>query len=115
VFEGDRRIAAGEPIYRADALSRRPPASVRQRRDRRLLPLIEEHLRHDLALDPHQLTTVVTQHRQIFEAVKRRDGDAAQRLTHAHLPRYFPRRSSSSAVEAMADGGRGDAGAVTRS
>lgn len=103
VIEGERRVAAGEPIYRADA--RFHAALLRALGNGVIdgfLPLIEEHLRHDLALDPHQLTTVgtpadhrvVTQHRQIFDAVKRRDGDAARRLMHAHLTPYLLRRNS---------------------
>jgi len=63
------------------------------------LPLVEEHLRQNFLTDVHALTGVVTphdyrvvaQHRQIFEAVKRRDAETARLVMLAHLDDYLDR------------------------
>jgi GntR family transcriptional regulator, transcriptional repressor for pyruvate dehydrogenase complex len=100
VIEGERRLASGEPIYRADA--RFHAALLRTLGNRAIndfLPLIEENLRHDLVLDPHQLTTVgsaadhrvIRQHREIYEAIRRRDVESARRWMIAHLTPYLQR------------------------
>jgi GntR family transcriptional repressor for pyruvate dehydrogenase complex len=104
VVEGERRLAAREPIYRADAHFH---AALLRVLDNRvvdgLLPLIEENLRHDLVGDPHQLVAagtpddhrVVRQHREIYEAVKRRDLAATREWMLAHLTPYLHRERSS--------------------
>ena len=100
VVEGERRLAAREPIYRADA--RFHAALLRVLGNHvidGLLPLIEENLRQDLVVDPHQLTgagtasdyRVVSQHREIYEAVKRRDLEAARHRMRVHLRPYLDR------------------------
>ena len=100
VVEGERRLAAREPIYRADA--RFHAALLRVLGNRvvdGLVPLIEENLRSDLVGDPHQLTSsgtpvdhrVIRQHREIYEAVKRRDLEATRRWMLAHLTPYLQR------------------------
>jgi DNA-binding FadR family transcriptional regulator len=104
VVEGERRLAAREPIYRADA--RFHAALLRVLGNRvvdGLLPLIEENLRQDLVVDPHQLIAagtptdyrVVSQHREIYEAVKRRDPEAARHWMRAHLTLYLDRPRAS--------------------
>lgn len=98
VIEGERRVAADEPLSFADvrfhsALLR----SLGNRSVDALLPLIEEHMRENLLNDPHELAGVVTdddhrvvkQHRQIFEAVKARDAEAAKQRMYAHLNPYL--------------------------
>jgi GntR family transcriptional regulator, transcriptional repressor for pyruvate dehydrogenase complex len=103
VIEGEQRLAAREPIYRADA--RFHAALLRVLGNRvidGLLPLIEENLRQDLVLDPHQLTDVgtpvdrrvVRQHREIYEAIKRRDVEATRQGMLAHLTPYLQRRAA---------------------
>jgi DNA-binding FadR family transcriptional regulator len=100
VVEGEQRLAVREPIYRADA--RFHAALLRVLGNRvvdGLLPLIEENLRQDLVGDPHQLTgvgtpddyRVVRQHREIYEAVKRRDPIATRQWMLAHLTPYLQR------------------------
>jgi len=100
VVEGERRLAAREPFYRADAQFH--AALLRVLGNRvvdGLLPLIEENLRSDLVGDPHQLTgagtavdhRVVSQHREIYEALKRRDLDATRDWMLAHLMPYLQR------------------------
>jgi GntR family transcriptional repressor for pyruvate dehydrogenase complex len=101
VIEGERKLAAGEPIYRADAGFH---AALLQSLDNQVingfLPLIEEHFRHQILLDPHQLTTVgspgdhddVQQHREIYEAIRRRDPVATRHWLLFHLQPYIDRR-----------------------
>jgi GntR family transcriptional repressor for pyruvate dehydrogenase complex len=100
VVEGERRLAAHEPFYRADAHFH--AALLRVLGNRvvdGLLPLIEENLRSDLVGDPHQLTDtgtavdrrVVSQHREIYEALKRRDLEATRHWMLAHLTPYLHR------------------------
>ncbi|HXH89585.1 MAG TPA: FCD domain-containing protein [Gaiellaceae bacterium] len=98
VLEGERRIAEDEPLSIADvrfhsALLR----SLGNRSVDALLPLIEEHMRENLLIDPHELAGVITdddhrvveQHRQIFEAVKARDPEAAKQRMYEHLDPYL--------------------------
>lgn len=98
VLDGERRVAAGEPVSVADvrfhsALLR----SLGNRSVDALLPLIEEHIRENLLIDPHELAGVITdddqrvvnQHRQIFEAVKARDAEAAKKRMYEHLDPYL--------------------------
>jgi DNA-binding FadR family transcriptional regulator len=62
-----------------------------------LLPLIEETLRQSLVASPHQFDgsgsaedhRVIGEHRQIFEALRRRDADAARLLMLTHLSPYL--------------------------
>lgn len=100
VVEGERRLAAHEPFYRADARFHAALLGVLGNRVvDGLLPLIEENLRSDLVGDPHQLTQsgtavdrrAVGQHREIYEALKRRDREATRRLMRAHLTPYLDR------------------------
>ncbi len=100
VIEGERKLAAGEPIYRADSKFH---AALLQSLENEVinsfLPLIEEHLRHDILIDPHQLTSVglpadhrvVQQHREIYEAIKRRDPVATRHWLLTHLQPYIDR------------------------
>lgn len=102
VVEGDRRVAAQEPLALADArfhaalLRTLGNASINA-----FLPVIEEHMRRNLLIDSHQLAGVGTpddarvasEHRQIFEAVKRRDVEAARLVMLAHLTPYLRRDS----------------------
>ena len=98
VAEGERRVAAGEPVSVADvrfhsALLR----SLGNRSVDALLPLIEEHIRENLLIDPHELAGVITdddqrvvnQHRQIFEAIRARDAEAAKKRMYEHLDPYL--------------------------
>lgn len=63
------------------------------------LPIIEENLRQSLIAAPRQFSgsgdaedfRVVTEHRQIFEALRRRDANAARLLMLAHLSPYLHR------------------------
>lgn len=98
VIEGERTLAAGEPIFRADAgFHAALLKSLGNQAVNRLLPLIEEHLRHDVLQDPGRLKTgglptdqrVVQQHREIYEALKRRDGAAARHWLLTHLKPYI--------------------------
>ena len=116
VVEGERRVAAGEPIYRADAHFHAALIQVLGNRaiNGSLLPLIEENLRQNLVVDPLQLMgmkptaahQVVEQHRQIFEAVKERDTDAARRLMRAHLSPYLHREQPFLVTTQPGDNGR---------
>jgi GntR family transcriptional repressor for pyruvate dehydrogenase complex len=98
VVEGERRIAAGEPGHRADAQFHIALLRVlKNGMIDALLPLIEEHIRQRGVFDAHQLTDAgtpadhlsITQHREIFEAVKRRDVETARRLLVFHLTPYL--------------------------
>jgi DNA-binding FadR family transcriptional regulator len=98
VAEGERRVEAGEPLtipevrFHAALLRTLGNESINA-----LLPLIEENMRRNLLMDPHELgggpTTAsdrraIREHRRIFEAVRSRDADAAARLMFAHLEPY---------------------------
>jgi len=99
VLEGERRAdATDESLSVADvrfhsALLR----SLGNRSVDALLPLIEEHMRENLLLDPHELSGLITdddrrvidQHRKIFEAVKARDAETAKKRMYEHLDPYL--------------------------
>jgi GntR family transcriptional regulator, transcriptional repressor for pyruvate dehydrogenase complex len=115
VIEGERRLAAQEPFYRADAQFHAALLRVLGNRvvdD--LLPLIEENLRYDLVGDPHQLTDtgtdvdrrVVSQHREIYAALQRRDVAALRHWMLAHLTPYLERPPSGDRSRARASGGQ---------
>jgi GntR family transcriptional repressor for pyruvate dehydrogenase complex len=98
VIEGERTLAAGEPIFRADAgFHASLLKSLGNQVVNRLLPLIEEHLRRDVLLDSSRLKTgglptdqrVVQQHREIYEAIKRRDPVGARHWLLTHLKPYI--------------------------
>jgi GntR family transcriptional repressor for pyruvate dehydrogenase complex len=100
VIEGERKLAAGEPIYRADAgFHAALLQSLGNQALNSFLPLIEEHLRLDVLEQPERLTTgsvptdqrVVKQHREIYEALKRRDAAGSRAWLHAHLEPYIER------------------------
>ena len=100
VIEGERTLAAGEPIYRADAGFH---AALLKLLDNQVingfLPLIEEHLRHDILQDPGRLQSaglptdqrVMQQHRAIYEAIKQRDPVASRDWLLTHLKPYIER------------------------
>jgi GntR family transcriptional repressor for pyruvate dehydrogenase complex len=98
VLDGERRVAAGEPVHFADAHFH--TALLRVLGNRALdsfLPVIEEHLRQSLFSTPHPLTQITKsealratgQHREIFEAIKRRDAAETRRTMYAHLLPYL--------------------------
>lgn len=97
VLEAERRLDAGETLAVADV---RFHAALLHTLGNRsidaLLPLIEENMRRNLVLDPHLVSgqpaaarRVVREHREIFEAVRRRDADAARALMVGHLEPYI--------------------------
>lgn len=102
VVDGEHRVAADQAIALADA--RFHAALLRTLGNETInamLPLIEENLRQNLITDAHHLHKtgtpddhrVVSEHRQIFEAIKRRDVDGARLLMLAHLNRYLIHRA----------------------
>jgi GntR family transcriptional repressor for pyruvate dehydrogenase complex len=100
VIEGERTLAAGDPIFRADAgFHVALLKSLDNQVINSFLPLIEEHLRHDILRDARRLTTgglptdqrVVQQHREIYEAINRRDPVASRHWILTHLRPYIER------------------------
>lgn len=100
VIEGERKMAAGEPIYRADVgFHTALLQSLGNQVLNSFLPLIEEHLRQDALDQSERLTTgsvptdqrVLKQHREIFEALKRRDAEASRYWLRTHLEPYVER------------------------
>jgi GntR family transcriptional repressor for pyruvate dehydrogenase complex len=100
VLEGERTVAAGGAIFRADAgFHGALLKSLNNQVITAFLPLIEEHLRHDIVLDENRLETgvrpsdqrVVSQHREIYEAIKRRDPVASREWLLTHLKPYIER------------------------
>jgi GntR family transcriptional regulator, transcriptional repressor for pyruvate dehydrogenase complex len=100
VLEGERKLARGEPTYRADA--RFHGALLRTIGNvaiESFLPLIEENFRYDLLLNTHQLTGTSTaadqraieQHRFIYEALRERDLAETQYWMLEHLSPYLQR------------------------
>jgi GntR family transcriptional regulator, transcriptional repressor for pyruvate dehydrogenase complex len=98
VVEGERRLAAAEPLSLPEAKFH--AALLRTLGNRSidgLMPLVEEHMRSNLLVDPHELAGLITdndhrsiaEHRQIFEAVKRGDAKAAREIMVAHLSGYL--------------------------
>jgi GntR family transcriptional regulator, transcriptional repressor for pyruvate dehydrogenase complex len=98
VVEAERRLETGEPLsgpevrFHSALLNTLGNSAVND-----LLPLIEENMRENLVVDPHELTGVITdhdrrsiaEHRQIFEAVKTGNADEARRVMLAHLDPYL--------------------------
>jgi GntR family transcriptional repressor for pyruvate dehydrogenase complex len=97
VAEGERRVEIGVPLtipevrFHAALLRTLGNQSINA-----LLPLIEENMRRNLLIDPHELggqstasdRRAIRDHRRIFEAVRSRDADAAAALMIAHLEPY---------------------------
>lgn len=108
VVEGERRVAAGESLNPVDAgfhtalLKTLGNPAINS-----LLPLIEENMRQSLAVHPQGLMVigtpddfrVVTEHRRIFEAVKRRDVSTTRIVMLAHLSGYLNPEWSDALVE----------------
>lgn len=98
VVEGERRLEAAESLafvevkFHAALLGALGNGSIDG-----LMPLVQEHMRSNLLVDPHELAGLITdndhrsisEHRQIFEAVKRRDANAARKLMVKHLSGYL--------------------------
>jgi DNA-binding FadR family transcriptional regulator len=100
VIEGERRLAAGEPFHRIDAgFHHALLRSLNNRVIDSFLPVIEEHLRHDMLIGPNKLENTgapsdqetIEQHRGIYESIKRRDPVATREWLHAHLKPYIDR------------------------
>jgi DNA-binding FadR family transcriptional regulator len=100
VVECEQRLAAGETFVWADA--RFHAALLHTLGNRSVdafVPLIEDNLRHSLFVAPHQLAStggpsdlrVVREHRQILEAIRRRDVEKARHVMAAHLGYYIRR------------------------
>ena len=97
VVEGERRVAAGEPIMLADARFHAALLHVLGNSTiDGLLPIVEEHFRSALT-DLHRLMEsgspddfrVMHEHRQIYEAIKRRDANTARLVMLSHLHGYL--------------------------
>lgn len=100
VVQGEGHLRAHTPLPLVDA--RFHAALLRATENPAIeafLPIIEENLRQSLIASPRQFGgsgdaedfRVVTEHRQIFEALKRRDANAARLLMLAHLSPYLHR------------------------
>lgn len=100
VVEGERRVQSGDPLGWVDAHFH--AALLRTLGNQSVdafLPLIEENLRQNILVHPRQLTStgdpddyrVSSEHRQVFEAIKRRDALAARLVMRAHLGPYLRR------------------------
>ncbi|HEY8599778.1 MAG TPA: FCD domain-containing protein [Thermomicrobiales bacterium] len=100
VLHGEEKLKTGEPLALVDAHFH--AALLRATENPAIeafLPLIEETLRQSLVASPHQFGgsggvedhRVVGEHRQIFEALRRRDANAARLLMLAHLSPYLHR------------------------
>jgi GntR family transcriptional repressor for pyruvate dehydrogenase complex len=111
VVEGERRVEAAEPLTIAEVKFHAALlGTLGNRSIDGLMPLVEEHMRSNLLVDPHELAGLITdndhraiaEHRAIFEAVKRRDAAGARKLMNKHLSGYLhptkervdPRRES---------------------
>lgn len=100
VRQGEERLAAHEPLILVDARFHAALLAVADNQAMAaILPLIEENLRQSLIASPRQFAgsgrpddfRVVTEHRQILEALKRRDVNVARMLMSAHLSFYLHR------------------------
>lgn len=100
VVHGEEKLKTGEPLAMVDAHFH--AALLRATENpaiEAILPIIEENLRQSLNASPHQFGgsgsvedhRVVGEHRQIFEALRRRDAHAARLLMLAHLSPYLHR------------------------
>jgi DNA-binding FadR family transcriptional regulator len=98
LVEGERRLAAGEPLHSADA--RFHAALLRTLGNRAVdafLPMLQDQMRTHVFFSPHQLrqpsgpedTRVQREHRDIYEAVRRGDAESARRVMIAHLSHYL--------------------------
>lgn len=121
VAHGEEKLKIGEPLALVDAHFH--AALLRATGNPAIeafLPLIEENLRQSLTASPHQFDgsggvedhRVVGEHRQIFEALRRRDANVARLLMLAHLSPYLHRdwretRRQSSRERALAKATRG--------
>ena len=97
---GEERLAAHEPLILVDAHFHAALLAVADNQAMAaILPIIEENLRQSLIASPRQFAgsgrpddyRVVAEHRQILEALKRRDVNAARMLMSAHLSFYLHR------------------------
>ncbi len=100
VLEGERRLEKGEPIYPADAgFHTELLKSLGNSAINGFLHLIEENFRRDLINDRHVLSGAsaandpesVEQHREIYEAIKRRDHAQTRYWMYQHLSPYLDR------------------------
>jgi GntR family transcriptional regulator, transcriptional repressor for pyruvate dehydrogenase complex len=100
VLEGERRLERSEPIYPADAgFHTELLKSLGNSAIDGFLPLIEENFRRDLVHDRHLLSGAaavndpesIEQHRQIYEAIKRRDHAQTRYWMYEHLSPYLDR------------------------
>jgi GntR family transcriptional repressor for pyruvate dehydrogenase complex len=100
VLQGEEHLQAHEPLGLVDA--RFHAALLRATENPAIevfLPIIEENLRQSLVTSPRQFSgsgstedhRVVGEHRQIFEALQRRDADTARLLMLTHLSHYLHR------------------------
>ena len=100
VLHGEEKLQTGEPLALVDAHFH--AALLRATENPAIeafLPLIEENLRQSLIASPHQFDgsggvedhRVIGEHRQIFEALRRRDANTARLLMLAHLSPYLHR------------------------
>lgn len=93
VIDGEKRFEEQEPIYPADAKFHAALLrSIRNDAIDSLLPMIQESMRMLLVFNPYQLAwanesmarVVIDEHRDIFEAIKRKDLDMATRWMRSH-------------------------------
>lgn len=97
VIECEEKLAANESIAWADA---RFHSALLHCLDNRsvdaLVPVLEDLRRHVLFVTPHLLVSAgspmnhraVVDHRQIYEAIRRRDVETARRVTLSHVSQY---------------------------
>jgi DNA-binding FadR family transcriptional regulator len=101
LVEGERRLAAGEPVHSADA--RFHAALLRTLGNRAVdafLPMLQDQMRTHIFFSPHQLrqpsaiedTRVQREHREIYEAIRRGDAATARTVMIAHLSHYLIKR-----------------------
>jgi GntR family transcriptional repressor for pyruvate dehydrogenase complex len=100
VVEGERRLAADDTIIWADAQFHAALLhTLGNRSVDALVPLIEENMRQTLFVTEYQLSSAgspenhraVAEHRQILEAIRRRDVEAARHVMASHLSYYIRR------------------------
>lgn len=123
VRQGEERLAAHEPLMLVDAhFHAALLAATDNQAIAAILPIIEENLRQSVRVSPRQFAgsgrpddyRVVAEHRQIFEALRRRDANAARMLMAAHLSFYLHRdwRHPASGRPAASGEGRSELPAV---
>lgn len=120
VVHGEEKLKVGEPLALVDAHFHAALLRVTENPAiEAILPIIEENLRQSLIASPHQFGgsghvedhRVVGEHRQIFEALRRRDAHTARLLMLAHLSPYLHRdwretRSQTRRPSILSDGER---------